>query len=177
MQSFAPSPAKTTGKFLPVNRGGSSVIFIAASSVKRESAPARQEKSAVYTCSQRASIAAHTVQSPPVCPKAITSSVERGIQGLSCGKAKPFIAATPIRTPVKEPGPLVTAKASISSSARFAFFKRPCTSGSSVWLCVRPVFKKASPNSFPSSAIATLAAQAEDSSARIFMQIHRLFQL
>ena len=40
---------------------------------------------------------------------AIASNVDTPMQGLFCANAIPFTHATPMRTPVKEPGPAETA--------------------------------------------------------------------
>lgn len=39
----------------------------------------------------------------------MASGVETPMQGVSSGKASPLMAAMPMRSPVKEPGPRLTA--------------------------------------------------------------------
>ena len=52
---------------------------------------------------------------------AIASNVDTPMQGLFCANAIPFTHATPMRTPVKEPGPAETANKSISSKLVFVW--------------------------------------------------------
>ena len=68
------------------------------------------------------------------------SKVEQGAQGLSPGQASPLAAATPIRIPVKDPGPVATAMTSISSSFSPVFSSRAVTMGIRVAEWVRPLF-------------------------------------
>ena len=96
------------------------------------------------------------------------SRVEQGAQGLSPGQASPLAAATPMRTPVNDPGPAATATTSISSSVRPVFFSRPDTMGIRVAEWVSPLFWKDWASSLSSSVTATLAVTAEVSSAIIF---------
>ena len=56
------------------------------------------------------------------------------------GQARPLAAATPMRTPVKEPGPTATAMTSISSRVRPVFFRRSAAMGMRVAEWVSPVF-------------------------------------
>ena len=79
----------------------------------------------------------------------------------------PFTHAMPMRSPVNDPGPFHTAKASISSSFIPVVFKRLSTIGMSVWLCVNPEFVKYSPVMTLSVHIAALADTADESSAKI----------
>ena len=97
-------------------------------------------------------------------------SVEMPAQGFPSPSASPLTAATPMRSPVNDPGPFATAKRSISESFVFAVSSRCTAIGSSVSLCVSPVFCHASATTRPSTASAADAACAEDSSARIFMR-------
>ena len=59
--------------------------------------------------------------------------------GLSTEKARPLAAETPMRMPVKEPGPTATAMASMSDSFKSVFFRMCSTMGIKVRLWVRPV--------------------------------------
>ena len=90
------------------------------------------------------------------------------MQGLSAPSASPLTVATPMRTPVNEPGPCATANASTSSSATPQFWSRLSAMGSSVREWVRPQFWKDCAMSFSSPVRATEALTAEDSNARIF---------
>ena len=69
----------------------------------------------------------------------MASRVETGMQGLSAAQARPLAAETPIRTPVKDPGPAETAMASRSAGVMSVFFKRSSTRGIRVRLWVSPV--------------------------------------
>ena len=62
------------------------------------------------------------------------------MHGLSAPSARPLTVATPMRTPVNEPGPCATAIASTSASDTPQFASRFSTIGSSVRECVRPQF-------------------------------------
>ena len=104
------------------------------------------------------------------------SKVETATQGRSCANAKPFAAATPMRTPVKEPGPALTATASMLSSGTPAFLQSCSAMGMSVWLCVRPVLMKNSPIILSSSAKQTEAAFAEVSIANTVIVPLLLFE-
>ena len=61
-------------------------------------------------------------------------------QGSSFPQAKPFAAATPMRTPVKEPGPAATATTSTSPGVRARVFSISWAMTIRVWLWVSPVF-------------------------------------
>ena len=69
--------------------------------------------------------------------KARPSKAETGAQGLSSTCAIPLTAATPIRRPVKEPGPTETAKRSTSEVASWLHENSDSTIGMMVWLWVR----------------------------------------
>jgi hypothetical protein len=71
--------------------------------------------------------------------RAMASRVETATAGFSAAKANPLAAATPMRMPVKDPGPTDTAMASQSRTVRPVFFKIPSTMGIRVRLWVRPV--------------------------------------
>ncbi len=70
----------------------------------------------------------------------MASRVERPQQGVLWGKARPLTQDTPMRTPVKEPGPWVTAKRWKSPGDFPRLCSRPWTMGSRVWLWVCFVF-------------------------------------
>ena len=72
--------------------------------------------------------------------QAMEARVEQGAQGLSPFHARPLAAATPMRMPVKDPGPAATAMTSISSRVRPVFFKRSAAMGIRVAEWVRPLF-------------------------------------
>ena len=55
------------------------------------------------------------------------SSVCRPIKGIPKPKHKPFATDAPIRSPVYEPGPLLTATASSRSPSPFSAFKQSST--------------------------------------------------
>ena len=74
-------------------------------------------------------------------PHAMASSVETAQHGFPSAIAMPFTLETPMRTPVKEPGPAVTAKRSTSSNAVRVQASSCSTMGMSVWLCVRAVLQ------------------------------------
>ena len=99
---------------------------------------------------------------------AMDSRVEQGAQGLSSGHASPLAAATPMRTPVKEPGPAATAITSMSCRASPVFFSRSDTMGMRVAEWVSPLFWKDWASSRSSSVTAAEAVTAEVSNARIF---------
>ena len=67
---------------------------------------------------------------------AIARSVETPAQGMFRAIAMPLTQETPMRTPVKEPGPAETAMRSTSSSVRPERRSTLSTIGISVWLCV-----------------------------------------
>ena len=69
----------------------------------------------------------------------MASRVDTPTQGLSAAQAKPFTVDTPMRMPVKEPGPWATAKRSTLSSDSSAFFSISSAMGSRVRLWVRPL--------------------------------------
>ena len=71
--------------------------------------------------------------------RAMAASVDTPTAGLSTEKARPLAAETPMRMPVKEPGPTATAMASISDSFKSVFFRMCSTMGIKVRLWVRPV--------------------------------------
>ncbi len=99
----------------------------------------------------------------------MASRVDTGIQGFSSPQASPFTADTPIRSPVKDPGPAATAKASISAAARPQFRSMSSTMGSRVRLWVSPAACQAEARSSPPAKTAQEAAFAELSSARSFI--------
>ena len=71
--------------------------------------------------------------------RAMAARVETPTAGLSTEKARPLAAETPMRMPVKEPGPTATAMASMSDSFKSVFFRMCSTMGINVRLWVRPV--------------------------------------
>ena len=71
--------------------------------------------------------------------RAMAARVDTPTAGLSAAKASPLAADTPMRMPVKEPGPAATAMASQSWTVRPVFLKMPSTMGMRVRLWVRPV--------------------------------------
>ena len=97
----------------------------------------------------------------------MASSVETPITGMPAPKARPLAAATPMRMPVKDPGPTATAMASQAARLRSAFFSIPSTMGMRVRLWVRPLHWKAEAKSAPSSVTAAEQAFAEVSMERI----------
>jgi hypothetical protein len=70
----------------------------------------------------------------------MASRVETPTAGFSAAKASPLAAATPMRMPVKDPGPTATATAPQSSRRMPALARMPSTMGIRVRLWVRPVF-------------------------------------
>ena len=80
--------------------------------------------------------------SPSMCLRfwAMASSVDTPQQGLSAAQASPFRADTPIRRPVKLPGPAATASRSMSASDCSLSRSMASTSGIRVRLWVSPVF-------------------------------------
>ena len=80
--------------------------------------------------------------SPSICRRfwAMASSVDTPQQGLSAAQASPFRADTPIRRPVKLPGPAATASRSMSDSDCSLSRSMASTSGIRVRLWVSPVF-------------------------------------
>ena len=160
-----------TGRPIASSRRRSSSSGSASSFVSRSILPSRQLKQAVYTCWQRASITAQTApeKGSPSARRAIAARVETPIQGLSCAKASPLTAATPIRTPVNEPGPLAIASASISSSVSAASSSIWPIMGISVWLWVRRTCTEDEAKISPFSVTAQEAGPAEHSTANNFM--------
>lgn len=90
------------------------------------------------------------------------------MQGISFVKASPLAQATPILTPVYDPGPVTQAIRSISSSETpdksMAFF----TTFIRVFEWVKPLLANTSDIILPSAATAALAATEEESIERIF---------
>ena len=68
------------------------------------------------------------------------SRVEQAAQSLSAPQDNPLAVATPMRSPVKDPGPAATAITSTSSREVPQFFSRSRAMGSRVRLWVRPLF-------------------------------------
>ena len=99
----------------------------------------------------------------------MASSVETPAQGLSPGQARPLAADTPMRRPVKDPGPAATAITSTSDSGTPAMSSIPSSMGIRVRLWVRPQCSKFWASSRSSSQSATEQAVAEVSRANIFM--------
>ena len=97
------------------------------------------------------------------------SSVEQAAQGFSSGQARPFAADTPIRSPVKEPGPAATATTSTSARVWPQCSSMDCTMGIRVREWVRPLFWKDCASKNSSSHKAAEQAAAEDSRASIFI--------
>ena len=71
--------------------------------------------------------------------RAIAARVDTPTAGMEAAKASPLAAETPMRMPVKDPGPTATATAPMSAMARSAFFRMCSTMGIRVRLWVRPV--------------------------------------
>ena len=71
----------------------------------------------------------------------MASRVETPAQGLSSAIAMPFTQETPMRTPVKEPGPAVTANRSTCSRGTWVQRRSCSTIGMSVWLWVSLVLQ------------------------------------
>ena len=69
---------------------------------------------------------------------ASASSALTAQQGLPTAWAKPLTMHTPMRTPVKEPGPVTAAKASMSSQRRPVARRAASTAGRMVCEWVRP---------------------------------------
>ncbi len=105
------------------------------------------------------------------------SRVEQAAQSLSSPQASPLAVATPMRSPVKEPGPAATAITSTSDRLTSQFFNRSWAMGSRVRLWVRPLCWKDWAMSPSSSHNAAEQATAEDSNANIFMLSHTLVYL
>ena len=61
-------------------------------------------------------------------------ALETSARAVSAANASPLAAATPMRMPVKEPGPAATAMASIWDTVSSVFFRIPYTMGISVRL-------------------------------------------
>lgn len=102
--------------------------------------------------------------------QAMDSRVEQAAQGLFPGQASPLAAATPMRRPVKEPGPAATAMSSTASKAVPQLSSRDTAMGMRVREWVRPLFWKDWAIRASSSHSATEQAVAEDSRANIFMR-------
>ena len=68
-------------------------------------------------------------QHPPAAPRARVSSAFTPMQGLPLPWASAFTVATPMRTPVKLPGPVTAARASSSFSATPALSRLRSTMG------------------------------------------------
>ena len=66
----------------------------------------------------------------------MASRVETPQQGVLFGKANPFTQETPMRTPVKEPGPAETASREKSCQDYPKAWSRLSAIGSRVWLWV-----------------------------------------
>ena len=71
--------------------------------------------------------------------RAMAARVDTPTAGMEAAKASPLAAETPIRIPVKDPGPTATATALISAMVISAFFMICSTIGIRVRLWVRPV--------------------------------------
>ena len=71
---------------------------------------------------------------------AMLSRVDTPYTGSDPPQAKPLAAETPMRTPVKEPGPAATASAVTSAAVLPQAFSRSSAMTINVWLWVRPVF-------------------------------------
>ena len=99
--------------------------------------------------------------------QASASSVDTPTQGFCVAQARPLTVDTPMRMPVKDPGPCATAKASTLQSRNSQFRSRSSAIGSSVRLCVRALICVLSAIRRPSCSRATDAAFAEDSKASI----------
>ena len=114
---------------------------MARSDVSRSRLSPRARNRALYTWLRRASMA-QTISLPSIWARgqAMEARVEQGAHSLSPGQASPFAVATPMRSPVKEPGPAATAITSASSRVCPQFFSMSCTMGSRVRLWVRPLF-------------------------------------
>ena len=85
-------------------------------------------------------MAAQTWPENPARFQAMDSRVEQPAQGRWAAQASPLAVATPMRSPVKEPGPTATAITSTCSSPVPQLFSRSRTMGSRVRLWVRPLF-------------------------------------
>ena len=114
-------------------------------------------------------MAAQSSPSRPARFQAMASRVEHPAQGSWAAQARPLAVATPMRSPVKDPGPAATAMRSKSATVRPQWASSSSVMGRRVWLWVKPVSRKDWAIRASSSHRATEAAVAEDSSARIFM--------
>ena len=92
--------------------------------------------------------------------------VETGITGKSKARPNPFTVAAPIRSPVKDPGPLVIAMASKSEGVFSHIFIIWSIIGNNVAECVFLLLMVSSDMIFPSSHIATDSTFPELSIAR-----------
>ena len=141
---------------------------MARSGVSRSSPSPVPRNRALYTWFRRASMTAQMSMPIWATPQAMDSRVEQAAQGLLPGQASPLAAATPIRTPVKEPGPAATATTSTCSREAPHCSSRAAAMGSRVTEWVRPLSWKDWAIRFSSSHRAAEQATAEDSRARIF---------
>ena len=89
------------------------------------------------------------------------------------GSARPFADAIPMRSPVKEPGPVATAMASISVKLSLTDDKTFSIIGKSVCEWVSFISEKELPTVFPSLITAAETGPAEHSIASIFIRFHR----
>src|SRR5581483_3614123 len=94
------------------------------------------------------------------------ASVEIPTTGFFVTSPKPRAADKPTRSPVKLPGPMVTAKRSIASNLTPAFFITLSTIGSSCSACPRPISRD-SDASTRSSAVSITAAEQASSAVSI----------
>ena len=85
-------------------------------------------------------MAAQTSPWNPARLQAMASRVEQPAQGSSAAQARPLAAATPMRRPVKDPGPAATAITSTWSRVSWLLASMSRTMGSRVRLWVRPLF-------------------------------------
>ena len=83
----------------------------------------------------------------------------------------PFTAHTPMRTPVKEPGPVTAANTSISFGRSPSLLNNSSSIGMSVWEWVSPLLASLSPLNLPSVISATEQAREAVSSAHMFKRI------
>ncbi len=111
---------------------------------------------AQYTSPRKASIRATILSLAPEAARASVSSAESPTHGLSLASASPCTLLRPIRRPVNEPGPVVTAKASISGAARPSPRRSASTAGSSQRECPAPVRTRASASTPSSETTARL---------------------
>ena len=100
---------------------------------------------------------------------ASASSVDTPIHGFPEAKARPFIVALPMRTPVNEPGPAEQVKISMSFTVSESEESIRSIIGKSVSLCVLPLLASYCAKSFSSSVTATVATIAVLSRDNIFI--------